>query len=428
MTVSINLPALLIIPRARFEAQTRFDEIDLAYRAAFTKARHSDASTSSQIHSACRLLNLERFSPSSHPKHPKFAACLCQDNSMALGMASRGTHAVVTGGAGFIGAHLVRRLVEEGVTVTVLERPGASLDNLAGLDVRVLPADISIPASLDPILEKCDVLFHLAANPRLWVRDRREFQRVNTLGTRNVLAAAKAARVSRVVYTSTESIIGPSRHGERGDEETPARADDMVGSYCLSKFLAEQAALEAASSGQDVVIVNPTVPVGPGDINRSPGSRLMVDFLNGRVPVCMDCRLNVVDVRDVAWGHILAWRRGVSGRRYILGNQSITVFELLKLAGEIYGRKPPRACVPYAIGLAFAYVSEFVADYMTGREPAATVTGVRLTRRMAHLDCSRAERELGFQTADIRYALLDAIVWYQQRGWVGRQLAQEAVA
>jgi dihydroflavonol-4-reductase len=336
--------------------------------------------------------------------------------------------AIVSGGAGFIGAHLVRRLSQEGVAVTVIERPGASLENIEGLDVRVFRADISIPGSIRPALDGCGVLFHLAANPRLWVRDRDEFRRVNTVGTQNVLAAAEAARVPRVIHTSTESIIGPSRPGEPCNEDTPARAEDMVGTYCLSKFLAERAAFEAAARGQDVVIVNPTIPVGPGDVNHSPGSRLIIDFLNGRIPVCMDCSLNVVDVRDVAWGHILAWRKGVSGRRYILGNRNITVVELLKLVGAICGRKPPRACVPYPVGLAFAYLSEFVADYITGREPAATVTGVRLTRRMAHMDCSRAVRELDFHPGDIRTALVDALHWFQRRGGIGRHVAEEAAA
>ncbi len=336
--------------------------------------------------------------------------------------------AIVTGGAGFIGAHLVRRLLQEGVSVGVVERPGASLENLAGLDVRVFKADISRPGSIRPALDGCDVLFHLAANPRLWVRDRDEFRRVNTVGTQNVLASAEAARVARVVYTSTESIIGPSRNGEPCNEGTPARAEDMVGKYCLSKFLAEQAALESAARGQDVVIVNPTIPVGPGDVNRSPGSRLIIDFLKGRIPFCMDCSLNVVDVRDVAWGHILAWRKGVSGRRYILGNQNIKVTELLKLVGSICGRKPPRACVPYPAGLAIAYVSEFVADYVTGREPAATVTGVKLTRHMPYLDCSRAVRELDFRPSDIRKALVDALRWFQQRGTLGSRFTEEVTA
>ena len=326
--------------------------------------------------------------------------------------------AIVTGGAGFIGAHLVRQLIDEGVSVTVVERPGANLENLAGLQVPVFTADVSVPGAIRPAMDNCDVLFHLAANPHLWARDRGEFHRINTEGTMNVLASAREARIPRVIYTSTESIIGVSRNGLLCNEETPARARDMVGKYCLSKFLAEQAALEAAAHGQDVLIVNPTIPVGPGDINRSPATRLLVDFVNGRVPAYMDCSLNLVSVCDVARGHILAMRRGASGRRYILGHENINLARLLELAGELCGRPAPRIRIPYAAGLLFAYLSEIVADHITGREPAATVTGVKLTRRMAHLDCSRAHRELGFRPGDIRNAIIEAIVWYRQAGWI----------
>jgi dihydroflavonol-4-reductase len=337
-------------------------------------------------------------------------------------------NAIVTGGAGFIGAHLVRQLAAEGFKVRVVERPGANLDNVAGLNVSVLTADVSIPGAVRPAMDNCDVLFHLAANPHLWTRNRADFRRINTEGTRNVLASARDARIPRVVHTSTESIIGPSRNGQPCNEDTPARARDMVGKYCVSKFLAEQAALEAAAGGQDVVIVNPTIPVGPGDINRSPATRLVVDFLNGRVPACMECSLNLVDVRDVARGHILAFRKGVPGRRYILGHENVGVMRLLEIAGEICGRPAPAMQVPYAAGLIVAYLSEFVADYITGREPAATVTGVKLTRRMARLDCSRAHRELGFQPGDVRDAIADAVAWYQQRGWIQRLAARAAAA
>lgn len=335
-------------------------------------------------------------------------------------------HGIVTGGAGFIGAHLVRLLLADGLTVTVIEKPGAKLDNLAGLPIRIVHADIGMPGAVRPALENCDVLFHLAANPHLWSADRLEFRRTNTEGTRNVLASAREARIPRVVYTSTESIIGPSRHGERCNEDTPASAEDMVGTYCLSKYMAEQVALEAAACGQDIVIVNPTIPIGPGDINRSPGTRLITDFLNGRILAYMNCSLNLVDVRDVAHGHILAWRKGSSGRRYILGHQNVDIASLLQLVGEIGGRPAPKVRVPYAAGLAFAHVSEFVADFITRREPAATVTGVRLTRRMTHLDCARAVEELGFQPADISRAVNDAVLWYEELGWVPRRAARTA--
>ena len=327
--------------------------------------------------------------------------------------------AVVTGGAGFIGSHIVKRLLQEGCAVTVVERAGASLENLRETNVSLYTADITSPGALLPILNTCDVLFHVAGDPKLWARRKGHFERVNAEGTRHVLAAAEAARVPRVVYTSTESIIGSSTTGDPSHEDTPARAEDMVGTYCLSKFHAEQTALEQAARGMDVVIVNPTIPVGPGDVNRTPPTRMIVDFLNGCTPAYMDCALNVVDVRAVAWGHILAWRKGVRGRRYILGGENLSVLQLLELLGGLYGKKAPRVRLPYGVGLAVAHFSELIANHLTGREPAASVTGVKLTRRMVHLDCSRAVRELGFQPGDLQEALSEAIAWYQDRGWIG---------
>jgi len=300
----------------------------------------------------------------------------------------------------------------------VIERPDAILDNLSGLDVKVVLADIRKAGSIDSALDGCDVLFHVAANPRLWARDKHEFWRTNAEGTRNVIASAHSRSVPRVVYTSTESIIGPSVDGSPSNEETPARKEDMIGRYCLSKFAAEQIALQAANNGMDIVVVNPTVPIGAGDVNRGPISYLIVEFLRGRILAYMNCALNVVDVASVAEGHILAWKKGQRGKRYFLGDQDISVLQLLQMVSDIAGGSPPRVRIPYPVGLAFAYASEFLSNHVTGREPCATVTGVKLTRRMSRLDCSLARRELGFEAGDLRQALTNAIVWYAARGWV----------
>ena len=346
---------------------------------------------------------------------------------MTLSNGNRRAHTIVTGGAGFIGTHLVRQLLKEGCLVTVVERPGANLDNLAGLNVRLVTADIRIPDAILSSLRNCDVLFHAAGNPQLWSRDPHEFTRVNKQGTELVLASAELARVPRVVFTSTESIIGRAAGGQPSNEDTPATAADMVGSYCLSKFHAEQSALAAARrGGLDVVVVNPTIPVGPGDVNQTPPTRLILRFLNGRTPAYMDCALNVIDVRSVAWGHILAWRHGLSGRRYILGDQNVSVLQLLEMVGDICGVTPPRFRIPYRAGLAIAYASEILAEYVTGRDPAACLTGVRLTRRMAHLDCSRATRELGFEPSPVQQALREAVDWYRQMGWIRQKILQPA--
>ena len=347
---------------------------------------------------------------------------------MNLSNGPKPINAVVTGGGGFIGTHLVRQLLGEGCAVTVVERPGANLENLYGLNIDLVTADISVKDALLPALEGCDVLFHAAGNPNLWARDRDEFKRVNTQGTHFVLSSAEAARVPRVVFTSTESIIGRAPQGQPSDEDTPARAEDMIGSYCLSKFHAEQAAFAAAQRGLNIVIVNPTIPVGPGDINQTPPTRLILDFLNGRTPAYMDCRLNVIDVRSVAWGHILAWRNGVSGRRYILGDQNMSVLELLETVGNICGVSPPRFRIPYSAGLAVAYVSEMFAEHFSNARPAACVTGVKLTRRMSHLNCARATRELGFQPARVEQALLEAVEWYRRVGWIPAAKTLQAAA
>lgn len=326
--------------------------------------------------------------------------------------------AVVTGGAGFIGSHVVRRLLEEGLEVVVVDLPGARLDNLAGLSVRHHPADIRIPESVRPALEGCDVLFHLAATPRLWERDREEYRRVNTEGTRNVLASAEAARVPRVIHTSTESIIGPSRDGAVCNEDTVSREEDMVGPYCRSKYLAERAAIEAAERGLDVVIVNPTVPVGPGDINQSPPAKMILDFLLGRIPAYIDCHINIVDVRDAAEGHLLAWKKGVRGRRYILAGENVSVRRIFEIVGEMVGRKPPRIRLPLWFALGAAYVSEFIADHVTHRPPRANVTGVKLAKHFMHFDASRAVQELGYRQTPVRKALADAVAWYREMKWI----------
>lgn len=326
--------------------------------------------------------------------------------------------AVVTGGAGFVGSHVVRRLLGEGLEVVVVDLPNARLDNLTGLAVRHHPADIRIPGSVRAALDGCDVLFHLAATPRLWEPDRNEYRRVNTEGTRNVLAAAAEAHVPRVVYTSTESIIGPSKDGAVCNEDTVSREEEMVGPYCLSKFLAERAAVEAAERGLDVVIVNPTVPVGPGDINQSPPAKMILEFLHGKIPAYIDCHINIVDVRDAAEGHLLAWKKGARGRRYILAGENVSVRRIFEMVGEIVGRKPPRIRLPLWFALGAAYVSEFIADHVTHRPPRANVTGVKLAKHFMHFDASRAVHELGYRPSPVRQALADAVAWYREQGWI----------
>jgi dihydroflavonol-4-reductase len=321
----------------------------------------------------------------------------------------------VTGGAGFIGSHLVQQLVESGRHVRVVERPGAEVGHLPA-EVQVVVADIRDRPGVAKALERGRRVYHLAANSNLWARDRQEFEAVNHRGTVNVLEAALAAGAERVLHTSTESIL--TRAGATGiiDEHVKIEESDAVGSYCRSKLRAENAAMAMARDGKPVVVANPTMPVGPGDHGLSPPTRLIRDFCLNRLPARMDCTLNLIDVRDVAAGLIRVMERGQPGRRYLLGGENLTLVGLLGMLSELSGAPVPRLRVPYAAGLAVAYLSEFWADWVSGCPPKATVTGVRLSRRIMHFDPSGSLAELSLTPRPIRDALRDAVSWLRQTG------------
>ena len=319
---------------------------------------------------------------------------------------------VVTGGAGFIGSHLVERLVSQGAKVRVVERPGAPVDHLDPA-VEVVRADIRDREATHKAVAGGQWVYHLAANPNLWALDRGEFDAVNHRGTVHVLDAALGGGAERVVHVSTESILTCARPGRNGPiaEDVEVTLDDAVGPYCRSKLRAENEAMARAKAGAPVVIVNPTMPVGPGDRGVSPPTRLIRDFCAGKLPARMDCTLNLIDVRDVADGLIRAMERGQSGRRYLLGGENLTLLSLLGLLSAESGVQVPRWSVPYPVGLAVAYVSEFWADHVSQRPPKATVTGVRLTRRTMHFDASRSLAELGLTPRPIRESIRDAVAW-----------------
>ena len=323
---------------------------------------------------------------------------------------------VVTGGAGFIGSHLVERLVSRGAKVRVVERPGAAVDHL-GPAVEIVHADIRDREATRAAVAGGRWVYHLAANPNLWALDRGEFDAVNHRGTIHVLDAALGGGAERVVHVSTESILTSARP-ERGGpilEDVEVTLDDAVGPYCRSKLRAENEAMARAKSGAPVVIVNPTMPVGPGDRGVSPPTRLIRDFCAGKLPARMDCTLNLIDVRDVADGLIRAMERGQYGRRYLLGGENLTLLSLLGLLSAESGVPVPRWSVPYPVGLAVAHVSEFWADHVTHRPPKATVTGVRLTRRTMRFDASRSLDELGLTPRPIRDSIRDAVAWITNR-------------
>jgi dihydroflavonol-4-reductase len=323
--------------------------------------------------------------------------------------------AVVTGGAGFIGSHLVELLLQSGNLVRVIEKPGAHVAHLPPA-VEVTFADIRDRGALDRAMTGARRVYHLAANPNLWARDPGEFHQVNCDGTRNVLDSALAAGAERVLHTSTESILTKSGKVDVIDENVEIAPEDTVGPYCLSKLLAEQYAFSLALRGLPIVVANPTMPVGPGDRGLSPPTRLILDFCRGRLPAAMDCTLNLIDVRDAALGIDLVMQRGTPGRRYLLGATNVSLMGLFERLSRLTGVPVPRWKVPYSLGLAVAAVSELWANHVTGRMPQATMTGLRLARRLMHFDPSRSLAELGLRPRVLDQSLHETITWLHSAG------------
>lgn len=325
---------------------------------------------------------------------------------------------LVTGGAGFIGAHLVERLLAEGEAVRVLERPGAPVDHLPLEQIELVSADVRDRRAVRAAVRGCRNVYHLAGNPNLWIRDRREFDLVNHQGTVHVLEAALEAGAERVLHTSTESILASRSFAGGAAEYLRPREQDVLGPYCLSKLRAEQAAFRLAERGAPVIVVSPTLPVGPGDRNGTPPTRMTVAFCRGRLPAILDCRLNFIDVRDVAAGMVAALRVGRPGVRYLLGAANLRLRAWLALVGPLVGRKPPRAGVPYPLALAVGWIGEWIADHITGRAPMAGVTGVRLTRRCLHFDPAASLAELRLHPRPTAESARDAVEWYRKSGWI----------
>lgn len=326
---------------------------------------------------------------------------------------------LVTGGAGFIGSHLVRRLVERGESVRVLERPEAPVAHLPLERIDLVRGDIRDRRAVEKAVRGCALVYHLAANPHLWTQRRGLFRQVNYLGAVNVLEAALEAGVRRVLHTSTESILTCARQTGPIAEDQQVRMSDVVGPYCRSKFLAERHALRLARSGAPIVIVNPTLPIGPGDYGRSPPTQMILDFCRGKRHEYLDAELNVIDVRDVAEGTVRAMDHGRPGRRYLLGHENLSIRELFGLLARLAGLPEPRWRVPYAVALAAAYASEFIADVFTHRPPVASVTGVKLTRRTMHFDARRSLQELELYPRPVIDSLTEALAWFRQQGWLG---------
>ena len=307
-------------------------------------------------------------------------------------------------------AHLLQ---ERGYTVRALVRKGS---NISELDVEQVRGDLRDSSSLERAVAGCGLVFHVAADYRLWARDPREMYRSNVEGTRQVLAAARAAGVDRVVYTSTVGCIGMPGTG-LGDEQTPVSLNDMAGHYKRSKFLAEQVALEFARDGFPVVIVNPTAPVGDHDVKPTPTGKIVVDFLNGKMPAFIDTGLNIVDARDAAEGHLLACERGRPGERYILGSENLTLAQILQLLAQISGKKAPTVRLPYAVAYCAGVCSTAWAG-ITGQPPRIPIDAVRMARKKMWVTHEKARRELGFQPRPAEAALRRAAEWFGGAGCV----------
>jgi dihydroflavonol-4-reductase len=328
--------------------------------------------------------------------------------------------ALVTGATGFVGSAVARALSRAGWQVRALSRADSDRRNLAQLPVEVVVGDLSDSASLDVAVRDCDALFHVAADYRLGAADPERLYQTNVEGTRNILDAAQRAAVARIVYTSSVATVGLPADGSPGTEDTPVALADMIGHYKRSKFLAEQLVREFVMRGAPVITVNPSTPIGPGDVKPTPTGRIVVDAAMGRTPAYVDTGLNVVHVDDVAAGHLGAFHRGRIGERYILGGENMTLREILVHISRVAGRSPPRIRLPHAAVLPVAYASEALAR-VTGRGARVTIESVRMARKHMYFSSDKAVRELGYSWRPPAAAFEEAIAWYREQGSLARR-------
>ena len=324
--------------------------------------------------------------------------------------------AFVTGATGFIGASIVRELLKDGCEVRVLARPGSDRRNLAGLDIEIREGDLGDRDALIRGLSGCHTLFHAAADYRLWTRTPQAMYDANVKGPRTILSAALAAGLEKVVYTSSVGTLGNPGDGTPGTEATPVDFSQMVGDYKKSKFLAERAAESYLEKGLPLVIVNPSTPVGPMDIKPTPTGKIIVDFLNGKMPAYLETGLNLMDVEACARGHILAARKGRIGEKYILGNRNLTLARIFAMLSDITGLKAPRVKLPYYPILFAAYANQALSA-LTGREPLIPLAGVQMAAKFMYFDPAKAVAELGLPLTPVEASLERAVAWFRSNGY-----------
>jgi dihydroflavonol-4-reductase len=329
---------------------------------------------------------------------------------------------LLTGGTGFVGAAVLRRLIEAGHNVRALVRPNSNCLNLSGINCEIVTGDLTEPESLKRAVRGCEAVFHVAADYRIWVPDREKMNRVNVQGTVDLIRAAAGAGVSRIVYTSSVATLRLKDDGSPANEESHAELSDIIGAYKQSKFLAEQEVKRLMANMElPVVIVKPTAPFGPGDVKPTPTGRLVVEAVSGRMPAYVNTGLNVVHVDDVAAGHLLAYEKGIVGDTYILGGENRTLQWILQTIAELTGQRPPRIRLPHWFVTPMAYISEGITRIRGSGEPMITVDGVRMARKLMYFSIEKARRELGYSPRPAVEALRDEIEWFYEHGYVAQK-------
>ena len=332
---------------------------------------------------------------------------------------------LVTGAAGFLGSHVARQLVARGEDVRILIRASSTNRAIADLSLEYVTGDLRDPASLDRAMKGVKRVFHVAADYRLWAKRKQDIYDSNVGGTKNLLDAAKRAGIEQLIYTSTVATIAVDRP-QLPNESTDAKLEEMVGHYKRSKWLAEKEALSAAKSGLPVIVAMPTTPVGPWDWKPTPTGKIILDFLNGNLPGYVETGLNFVGVEECAAGHLLVAEKGKVGERYLLGGENLKLKQVLDMLAKITGLRAPSLKIPHGLALGVAYAST-VFSRLIGREPGIPIEGVKIARHMMFVDCSRAQRELGFKAGPVAAALERAVRWYEANGYISKGRARRMV-